>query len=101
MGISTTNAGNKAIIKISGSFDFSKYMNFKAAYEPLMRQSWLEAVEVEMSDVDYFDSSSLGMLLQLRACAQRDEKTVVLSKPNRHVAQTLAIANFSRLFTIL
>ena len=101
MVISTTNMGNRTILKISGRFDFSKHYNFRSAYQALLRQPSLGALEIEMSDIDYFDSSSLGMLLLLRECAKREAKKVLLSKPNPDVAQTLATANFDRLFTIL
>ena len=101
MKIITTNMGHKAIIKLTGRFDFSKHHNFKAAYEPLLLQSELKALEIEMDGIHHFDSSALGMLVVLRECAQAVEKTVLLSKPNQFVSQILETANFHELFTIL
>jgi anti-anti-sigma regulatory factor len=45
------------------------------------------------------DSSSMGMLLQLREYAS-DAEPVTLLKPNDVVREILQIANFDKLFTI-
>lgn len=100
MIIHIEHAGQKAILKIKGRFDIYKLRHFQAAYEPLLQQTELQVLEIEMSDIHFFNSSSLGMLLQLRENAREEGKTVQLSKPSQAVAQTLGIANFERLFAI-
>ena len=51
-------------------------------------------------EVDYLDSSGLGMLLMLREKAQAANKTVSLRNCRGAVRQVLDIANFAKLFTI-
>ena len=99
--INTTTAVDKAVIRLAGRFDFNDHRSFKAAYEPFILQPAFKTIDIDMSGIEYLDSSALGMLMLMRERAQAVAKTVVLSKPNSTVAQILEIANFSKLFTIL
>lgn len=57
-------------------------------------------MELDLSGVDYLDSSALGMLILLRERAHSTGKKVILSGPNAAVRGILEIANFNKLFTI-
>lgn len=100
MKIQVEIVGVKATMKVNGRFDFSREGSFHVAYESLLRQKELQVLEIDMSDVGFFDSSSLGMLLQLRERAHEEGKVVHLVKPSRTAAQSLEVANFDRLFSI-
>lgn len=100
MIIHVENVDQKATITIKGRFDLSKQRYFHEAYDPLLRQAGLKVLEIVMNEIEYFDSTSLGMLLLLRESAQERGKEIQLSKPSPTVAQTLEIANFNRLFSI-
>lgn len=99
--INTTMAGDKAIIRLAGRFDFNEHRAVKQAYEPLLLESGVRTLEIDLGAVEYLDSSALGMLMLLRERAQAAGKNVVLSHPGDTVAQILDIANFGKLFTIL
>jgi HptB-dependent secretion and biofilm anti anti-sigma factor len=99
--ISTTSAGDRAVIRLAGRFDFNEHRAFKAAYEPYLQQAAIKTVEINMAGIDYLDSSALGMMMLMRERSQVQGKAVVLSSPNSTVAQILDIANFSKLFTIV
>ncbi len=100
MDIVTMNLDNKATIRLSGRFDFNDHRVFKSTYVQLLQQDKITALEVDLGEVNYIDSSALGMLLLLREQAQAVGKTVALVRPNKTVQQILEIANFGKLFKI-
>jgi HptB-dependent secretion and biofilm anti anti-sigma factor len=90
----------KAVIKLSGRFDFNTHRDFRTAYETLVADPAVRAVVVDFSDVDYLDSSALGMLLMLRDKLGGVGKEVALTGVRGNVKQVLDIANFGKLFQI-
>jgi len=100
MDIRQTKNGNHAIISLGGRFDFNAHREFKESYTALMADTAIQALEINLSGVDYMDSSALGMLLMLRERAQTSNKQISLSHPNPTVVKILDIANFNKLFTI-
>ena len=101
MQASVTKEGGKAVIKLSGRFDFNTHRDFRAAYEGLVGDAAVREVGVDFSGVDYLDSSALGMLLMLRDKAKSSGKTVCLANARGSVRQVLDIANFGKLFPIV
>lgn len=100
MQASVTNEGGKAVIRLSGRFDFNAHREFRAAYDPLVADAALRAVVVDFNGVDYLDSSALGMLLMLRDKMGGAAKEVSLTGVRGSVKQVLDIANFGKLFQI-
>jgi anti-anti-sigma factor len=91
MQASISKDAGKALIKLSGRFDFNTHREFRGAYEPLVGDAETRSVVVDFSNVDYLDSSALGMLLMLRdklavparrlhcpACAATSSKSLIL-----------------------
>ncbi|KAF0205256.1 MAG: anti-anti-sigma [Gallionellaceae bacterium] len=91
---------NNNIIRLIGRFDFNSRHAFKDAYQPLLQPSSEKTIEINMSEVEYLDSSSLGMLMLLSEKAEALGKSLVLSYPNQTVAQTLDIANMAKISNI-
>ena len=100
MQASVTKEGSRAVIKLSGRFDFNTHRDFRAAYEPLVADGSVRDVIVDFSSVDYLDSSALGMLLMLRDKVTGAGKDVSLGNVRGNVKQVLEIANFGKLFKI-
>lgn len=100
MNISVTTSGQVATIQMSGRFDYHVQNAFKGAYTPLLQNPIVSDIEINLSGVDYLDSSALGMLLMLRDRVQVVNKNIVICKPSQTVAQILDIASFTKLFTI-
>lgn len=100
MEIQQMKNGNHAVLSLGGRFDFNVHREFKEAYTPLLNDAAVQTIEINLSKVDYLDSSALGMLLMLRERTQTANKQVSLSKPNTTVMQILDIANFKKLFAI-
>ncbi len=100
MQASITKEAGVAEVRLSGRFDFNSHRDFRNAYEPLMSESDVRAVTIDMGGVDYLDSSALGMLLMLRDKAGAANKALTLSNVRGPVKQVLEIANFGKLFHI-
>jgi anti-anti-sigma factor len=100
MSISANVTGNTGTINMTGRFDFNVQREFKEAYDSLLSNPAVGLVDVNLSGVDYLDSSALGMLLMLRERSSAAGKGLKLSKPTPGVEQILEIANFAKLFTI-
>ena len=90
----------KAVVKLTGRFDFNTHREFRGAYEPLVSDVAIRTVVVDLSGVDYLDSSALGMLLMLRDKLGGANKEVALTGVRGNVKQVLDIANFGKLFPI-
>jgi HptB-dependent secretion and biofilm anti anti-sigma factor len=100
MNIRVVTNGSVAKLHMEGRFDFNVHRSFRDAYEPLLGDNETKTVEIDLSEVNYLDSSALGMLLLVRERAEAAGKHVALLYPNATVAQILDIANFRKLFTI-
>jgi anti-anti-sigma factor len=86
------------VLKLSGSFDFKFFQEFRRLYEPALNNSDIYTIEIDLNNVEYIDSSALGMLLQLREKAS--DKKIVLSHCPASVREVLEVANFNRLFEL-
>jgi HptB-dependent secretion and biofilm anti anti-sigma factor len=65
-----------------------------------LKEADVREVEIDFAQVDYVDSSALGMLLMLKEKAQASSKKVTLANCRGTVKQVLDIANFGKLFAI-
>jgi anti-anti-sigma factor len=93
-------ADNLVILLVQGRFDFTQYQDFTDAYRAYAKGS--KRYEVDLTEVQYMDSSAMGMLLQLREHTNKaDKDAVTLSHATSGVADILRIANFDKLFRIV
>ncbi|MBI3481159.1 MAG: STAS domain-containing protein [Nitrosomonadales bacterium] len=100
MSISTLVKDSTARLAMSGRFDFHVHREFKDAYTPVLENAAVREIEVEMSNVDYLDSSALGMLMLLNERAKATNKSVTLLNSSDVVSQVLEVANFGKIFNI-
>ncbi len=101
MQATISKGGDNVEVRLSGRFDFNAHREFRAAYEPLMTDSGVRSVAIDMGGVEYLDSSALGMLLMLRDKAGAANKSLTLMNIRGAVKQVLEIANFGKLFKII
>lgn len=93
-------AANTAVIRLTGRFDFSRHREFKEACNAALSRNDVCAVDVDMTGVDYLDSSALGMLLLLKDRAEARALPVSLMNCGEVVREILDVANFGALFTV-
>lgn len=100
MSVNIQIRDRSARIAITGRFDFKMHRDFSNAYMPLLDNTALLEIEIEMSNVAYVDSSALGMLVLLNERAETVNKKVALLNASSAVSQLLEVANFSQIFDI-
>lgn len=100
MTLETQIQDNVGRIVMKGRFDFQVHKEFKEAYTGLFDNAAVRLIEIEMSKLDYLDSSALGMLMLLNERAKPVNKIISLVNPSGMVNQVLEVANFNRLFNI-
>lgn len=92
--------GARGRLSLQGRFDFHSHRDFRSAYEKMFENGSLRELEINFGQVDYLDSSALGMLLLLKEKSESSGRNVVLSGLQGTVKQVLDIANFGKLFNI-
>ena len=100
MLIANDVSGDLATLKLGGRFDFHSHRDFRTAYEKILETGAVREIIIDFSEVDYLDSSALGMLLLLREKVDGAGKSIVLTGLKGTVKQVLDIANFGKLFSI-
>lgn len=90
----------KATLSLSGRFDFTLHKEFRDTYEQVLTNASVREIEIDLRDVEYLDSSALGMLLLLKDRASQNSARVSLSHCRDTVRQILEIANFHKLFPV-
>ena len=93
----TFNQDNKTLtIAINGRFDFSAHTDFRNAYSQIDNNNI--KVTIDMRNVEYMDSSALGMLLLLDEHFSATRIKII--NCNDYIKQLLDIANFNKKFDI-
>lgn len=100
MQISTNVTAGTAVLSLNGRFDFHSHRDFRTAYENALDDNAVREIAIDFKEVDYLDSSALGMLLLLREKAEAAGKSVALAGLHGMVKQVLEIANFGKLFAV-
>jgi anti-anti-sigma factor len=93
-------SNGKAVVKLYGRFDFSAHREFRESCNSCLDAPHVREIELDLGEVEYLDSSALGMLLMLKERADAVAKRIVLADCRGTVKQVLEIANFGRLFSI-
>ena len=98
MGLNMTvsAAGDQVTIAVTDNFDFQLYDEFRASYAGTagIGVTYL----VDLADIEYLDSSALGMLLLLREHAGGEASDIEITQVSPEVRKILDVANFSKLF---
>lgn len=100
MRISRFIQDKNATLKLSGNFVFDTYRDFTDQYASLLNESKVSSITIDLSEVEYLDSSALGMLLILKERAAEKHVSVTLKRPCGNVKQILEVASFGKLFHI-
>lgn len=93
--------GTECVLMLSGRFDFNAHRSFSDGYESALKEKSLKTIRLNMKNVDYLDTSALGMLLLLREKARASNVEVVISDCSENLRKILDIANFGNLFNLL
>lgn len=100
MQIKVNVNGDTATLSMNGRFDFNSHREFRAASEEALNAQGIGQIDIDMDNVEYLDSSALGMLLLMREKANNANRKLALINCKGIVQQVLEVANFGKLFTI-
>ncbi len=99
MNIQTSSTDAQSTMRLNGRFDFNAHKVFRETYQQLLDDK-AKAIVLDLSQVDYLDSSALGMLLQFKEKADMRGTKISLHNCSQLAKDVLAIANFDKLFEI-
>lgn len=100
MQVRTTVEDGVATLGLQGRFDFNSHRDFREATENVLANVTVQVLNVDLGEVEYLDSSALGMLLMLRDKVKASNRRVSLVNCRGPVKQVLEIANFAKLFEV-
>ena len=98
MNVEVTKRGVATVIALSGEVDLDS--------SPRAREALLEAVArraqvvVDLSAVDYIDSSGVASLVEAYQQARKNSSTFTLATPSEPARRVLELARLDRVFTI-
>lgn len=99
MSITVVEYKNKETVEIQvmGSFDFSLFNDFRAAYADYIGN--IRHFIVNLESVEYLDSAALGMLLSMRSAIGEGAEIEIVGA-NDFIRNILMISRFDKCFTI-
>lgn len=101
MDVKIGKQNQNAVLALKGRFDFHAHRDFTGAYTPLLEDKGVTTIAVDLKEVLYMDSSSMGMLLLLKERAEPTRKKITLvCGQNAVVRDLLAAVAFHKLFEI-
>lgn len=101
MQIGSDTAGSGATLRLTGNFDMEAHALFRNAYRQILDAGAVRTLTLDLSGVDYIDSSALGMLLLLQGEAGKQGIGIALGGCRPFVLHVLTTANFHKLFKIV
>lgn len=89
-----------ASIRLPERFDFGYHKQFNSAYEAFLEDRSLREIDVDFSQVQYLDSSALGMLVLLAKKFSGKGVSLNIVGARGTALDIIQMANLSKLFTI-
>ena len=96
--VSTSGDGVALNVVVEGEFDLGARTHWEAAVLPLLTPPCPQLLDVDLGGVDFFDSSGLGLLVELRQWSEPNGVRLRLLNPPRNVVCVLEFAGVSGLF---
>lgn len=89
-----------AVIRLPNRFDFSHHKLFSQHAEESFARGDVKSIEVDFSQVQYLDSSALGMLVLLAKKASAQNVSVSIRGAQGTALDILMMANLNKLYSI-
>jgi len=97
MNVTRSITHDTEVLRLQGRFDFSAHRDFRDVFKSAVANKATREIQLDLSAVEYLDSSALGMLLLSLENAKAAGKTLSLARASGTVKQVLDIANFQKL----
>ena len=98
MSVSLNTLAGVCTLAVSGKFTFELHREFRQFSEEALENPECKQLDMDLSGVEYLDSSALGMLLLVRDKAASVGKPVRLKGARGTTLQILQAVKFEELF---
>ena len=92
--------GDGLIIKISGEVDHHSAVMLRRSADELIYKFHPAVTFIDLSDIDFMDSSGLGFIMGRHALMQKLGGRAVVLSPNEKVMKIIALAGLERIVEI-
>jgi len=89
------------VIRLPNRFDYSFHRQFSDQYVPLLDNPACKEVILDFSQVEYLDSSALGMMVLLQKKASEEHKKVKIKGARGSTNEILKVANMQKIFEFM
>lgn len=89
------------VIRLPNRFDFSQHKQFSQQTEQALAVAGIKQLEIDFSQVQYLDSSALGMLVLLSKKASSQQISIQLRGAQGTALDILMMANMQKIFTFV
>ena len=99
MDIDIQEQGNSVSIIVNGDIEMMTIKTFKQKLFEI-GQNADKDIEIDLSNVDYIDSSGVGVLISLLKLQKKKGKTLKINKVSSKVLNVLKLSSLSDVFNI-
>jgi len=99
MQIEVRENTEKIEIIVSGDIEMMTIKNFKQRLFDIGQNTDLD-IEIDLSAVDYIDSSGVGVLISLLKLQKKKGKNLIINKVSSKVLNVLKLSSLSDVFSI-
>ncbi len=87
------------LVRLKGRCTFSSLVQFEEILADINHRPPTR-FEIELSELEYIDSSGVGMLLMLQEACERRQSHLILCNPPIQVMNVMRLTKLDQLFTI-
>ena len=95
LSITTTDRDKQSVVRVAGEVDVSNAPELRDALDKVLAEE-PTAIEVDLSEVPYIDSTGIGVLVGTAHRAHDKNVSLVVSNPQHNVARVLDLLGVGR-----
>ncbi|PKL19487.1 MAG: hypothetical protein CVV49_00160 [Spirochaetae bacterium HGW-Spirochaetae-5] len=99
MEIDVQERDNSVFLKVHGDIEMMSIKTFKQKLFEI-GQNTDKDIEIDLSEVDYIDSSGVGVLISLLKLQKKKEKELIIEKVSSKVLNVLKLSSLSDVFNL-
>jgi anti-sigma B factor antagonist len=92
--------GQTAVVTLAGELDMAATFRLEPELERLTRDGDVSALVIDMQDVEFMDSSALGLLLATQQRLRAEGLRFLLANPSRSVRRMLDLTGVADALTV-
>ena len=93
--------GRLMLVRLSGIFEGMVAAEAEAPLLDILKKAKLPQVWIDFSEIDYIDSSAIGVLINLTKAAIALKTQVSIYKPNENIKKVISVTHVDRLIPIV